>query len=73
MFFSKKKKETLTVTGMTCSHCEQSVEKGIKQIAGVDSVKAHANANTVDIFYKGEIPDLVVVKNKIVELGFEIG
>lgn len=57
---------------MTCSHCEKSVEKGVGEIAGVSGVKAHASSNSVDVFYKGDMPDLASVKKKIVDLGFDV-
>lgn len=71
MLFGKKK-ETLKVTGMSCSHCEQSVEQGLADIGGVLKVKADADANLVDVFYKGDIPDLGAVRQKIVSLGYEV-
>ena len=73
MFFAKQKKEVLTVKGMTCSHCEQAVEKGVGAIAGVSKVKANAAGDAVDVFYKGDAPDMAAVKAKIVELGYEVG
>jgi copper chaperone CopZ len=73
MLFGKKKKETVTVTGMSCSHCEQTVEKGVSLIAGVAKVKANAEGNSVAVFYKGDAPDMNAVKAKIVDLGFEVG
>ena len=39
MLFGKKQ-EKITVKGMTCSHCEQTVEKGLAGIEGVVKVKA---------------------------------
>jgi copper chaperone len=71
MLFGKKK-ETLTVKGMSCSHCEQSVEEGLADIDGILKVKADADANSVDVFYKSDLPDLSAVRQKIVALGYEV-
>lgn len=73
MFFAKQKKETLSVMGMSCSHCEQAVEKGVAAMSGVSKVKANAAGNSVDVFYKGDAPDMAAIKAKIVELGYEVG
>ena len=40
---------TLTVTGMTCGHCEQAVERAIKLLDPAAEVKAASTQN------KGEI------------------
>jgi len=40
---------TLTVTGMTCGHCEKAVERAIKQLDPAASVKADRTQNKVDI------------------------
>lgn len=72
MLFGKKKVETLAVNGMSCGHCEQTVENGLQGLPGVDKVKADHEGNKVEIFYKGEKPDLEAVRKKIVELGYEV-
>ncbi len=72
MFFSNKKKETLAVQGMSCTHCEQTVEKGLQDLPGVKKVKADHTQNQVEISYRGEPPDMESVRKKIVDLGYEI-
>lgn len=71
MLFGRKK-ETLAVLGMTCSHCEQSVIDGVGSLDGVSKVKANADADRVEVFYKGDAPNMEQVKEKIVELGYEV-
>lgn len=41
---------TLTVEGMSCGHCEQTVEKALEDVAGVREAKADRGAEqaTVD-------------------------
>ena len=72
MLFSKTKKETLIVQGMTCSHCEQTVEKGLRELPGIEKVKADHKQNRVAVFYKGDVPDMEAVRKKIVDLGYEV-
>jgi copper chaperone CopZ len=40
---------TLTVKGMTCDHCEQTVEEAIEDVAGVRTVKADRSAKQVTV------------------------
>ncbi len=72
MFFSKTKKETLVVQGMTCSHCEQTVEKGLRELPGIEKVKADHKQNQVVISFKGDTLDKEAVRKKIVDLGYEV-
>lgn len=32
--------QTITVEGMSCDHCEQSVEDALKEVSGVESAEA---------------------------------
>lgn len=40
---------TLTVTGMTCGHCEKAVTQAIKQLDPKAEVKIDRSANRVEI------------------------
>ncbi|MGA1199729.1 MAG: heavy-metal-associated domain-containing protein [Candidatus Latescibacterota bacterium] len=70
MLFGKKQ-EKITVKGMSCSHCEQTVEKGLEGTEGVVKVKADSNTDSVVVYYKGNMPNMTVVRQKIVDLGYE--
>ena len=67
------KKMSLTVTGMSCSHCEQAVEMGLTGLSSVSKVKANHNKDCVTLHYKGEIPDLDEAVQRVRELGYEPG
>ncbi len=45
---------TIGVEGMTCRHCEMSVEKAIKQLEGVKDVKANHKEKKVFIIYENQ-------------------
>jgi copper ion binding protein len=70
MLFGKK--ETLAVKGMSCGHCEQAVEKGLADVPGVSKVKADHGKSQVTVHYKGDSPDMDVVKQTITDLGYEV-
>ncbi|MCL5020523.1 MAG: cation transporter [Bacteroidetes bacterium] len=70
MFSLGSKKKTLTVDGMTCHHCEMTVEKALMELDGVKTAKADHTSKTVEIQYKNEL-NLEEVKNKIEKVGYK--
>lgn len=40
-------KQTFTVTGMTCEHCEKAVARAVRQLDRAAEVQADRNTNTV--------------------------
>ncbi|MBS10891.1 MAG: heavy metal transporter [Gemmatimonadetes bacterium] len=69
MFWSKKVK--LEIRGMSCGHCEATVEEGLSTLTEVAKVKADHQLDQVTIRYKGECPSIEAVRSKVNELGFE--
>ena len=61
------------VTGMSCGHCEQAVEKNLAEIESVIMVKADHEKGTVTVHYKGERPNLNEVTLRVKNLGYEPG
>lgn len=59
---------TLTVEGMSCSGCEQSVETAVSKVAGVRNVTADADAGTVTV--DGDA-DEETLREAVSEAGFE--
>lgn len=41
--------ETITVEGMTCGHCEQTVEEALEDVDGVTSATADREAESVTV------------------------
>ncbi|GAA0292301.1 heavy-metal-associated domain-containing protein [Halarchaeum salinum] len=60
--------ETYTVTGMSCEHCEQTVEDALVALDSVKSAKADNEADTVVV--EGE-PDDAEVVAAVGEAGYE--
>jgi copper chaperone len=42
-------KQTFTVTGMTCGHCEQAVSRALKQVDPQAEVMIDRSANQVEV------------------------
>ncbi len=59
------------VRGMKCRSCEERVEKAVKEIYGVEEVKADHNHDIVTIGLRRDI-DLEELKRKIDDLGYEV-
>lgn len=50
-------RHTLSVTGMSCTGCEQNVESALKQIDGVTRVTADHEGDTVEIVRGDDVSD----------------
>lgn len=51
------KRETLSVTGMSCNGCERNVENALKNLDGVTRVTADHEGNTVEVVVEDDLPD----------------
>jgi len=71
MFDFGKKEKILTVEGMTCHHCEMTVEKVLLEIAGVKTAKADHSTKNVVVQYKDEL-NMANVKLKIEKAGYKL-
>ncbi len=65
---SKVEGITVTVTGMTCSHCEATVKRNLEALKGVSNVVADNKSNTVKI--SGAKINLQKVKETVNGLGY---
>lgn len=60
---------TIEVTGMSCSHCEMSVQQAAESVQGVEKAKANAKKGVVK--FKADSDDVIpAVKTAIIEAGF---
>lgn len=60
--------ETITVEGMTCGHCEQTVEEALEDVTGVTAVTADREAETVTV--EGDADKQALV-DAVDEAGYE--
>lgn len=63
-------KVVIQVEGMTCRHCEMSVEKAIKNLKGIEKVQASHKEKKVDIEYNNPDLKLEEIYNAIEETGY---
>ncbi len=71
MFGFGNKEAILKVEGMTCHHCEMTVEKALLEVAGVKTAKADHTTKSVAVQYKNEL-NMETVKEKIEKVGYKL-
>lgn len=62
---------TVTVTGMTCGHCVQSVQNELAKVPGVDDVRVDLASGKVEISSTGPL-DAAVIAAAVDEAGYEV-
>ncbi|QLK24466.1 heavy-metal-associated domain-containing protein [Natrinema zhouii] len=60
--------QTITVEGMSCEHCEQTVEDALEGVQGVNSVDVDREAERATVEGDAETADLV---EAVDEAGYE--
>ncbi len=69
---AKVKTVELSVSGMTCGGCENTVTKAVKKLDGIASVEAsHQEANTI-VSFDTSLVSVEQIRNAIDESGFEV-
>jgi len=53
--------QTITVEGMTCEHCEQTVEDALEDVEGVSAATADRNTESATTEGSAELEELVTV------------
>lgn len=64
------KKESYLVEGMTCSGCERTVERVIKNLEGVETTKADLKSATVEVEYDPSKVTIDQIKSSINKVGY---
>ncbi|WP_273127487.1 heavy metal translocating P-type ATPase [Bacillus weihaiensis] len=66
-------KETiLPIKGMTCASCANQIEKGLKNVNGVQEVSVNFALEITTVTYDPSIANVQQVEEKIKELGYEV-
>ncbi|NLM09714.1 MAG: copper chaperone CopZ [Clostridium sp.] len=62
----------LTVDGMSCSHCENSVKKSVGDLKGVDGVKVDLKGKKVFVEYDADKVNLETIIETIEDQGYDV-
>ncbi|RII31878.1 heavy metal transport/detoxification protein [Clostridium chromiireducens] len=68
----KIKKEKIKVYDMTCNSCENRVERSLKALEGIVSVKASYSKEQVLVEYDAEICDIDKIKESVKVAGYSV-
>lgn len=63
---------TLTVQGMSCGHCVNSIEGNVGDLNGVESVKVHLTEGKVDVTFDSNIVSLQDITEVIEDQGYDV-
>jgi len=66
---TQEKFQTIMVEGMTCSHCEASINRNLSKLEGIDEVVADKNTSQVKI--RGSKIDYSEIEHIVTELGYQ--
>lgn len=67
-----KETKSLTVNGMSCNHCENSIKKAVGILAGVDSVSVNLKSKKVNVEYDPTKVSLAAITEAIKEQGYDV-
>ncbi len=62
----------LTVDGMTCGHCVETINLALGSLPGMNSVAVELDKKSVTVDFDESATDLETISAKIIEVGFEI-
>jgi len=66
------RKESIQIIGMSCSNCAATIEKGLSEIDGVQSVAVNFAAEKASVVFDIKKTTKEFLEKKIVELGYEV-
>lgn len=66
------KENILTVSGMSCGHCVNSIEGTIGNLQGVSYVQVDLREGKVKVTFDEKVVTLELIKVMIVEQGYEV-
>jgi copper chaperone len=64
--------QTITVQGMTCGGCEQSIQRAVTTLDGVDEVRADHRAGRVTVRFDADIVGEESIGERIREVGYTV-
>ncbi|MEW9676705.1 copper chaperone CopZ [Lentibacillus sp. L22] len=65
-------KKTLNVQGMSCGHCNMSVEGAVHKLAGVSAAEVNLEAGSVDVVFDDSSVNVDAMKEVIEEQGYDV-
>lgn len=63
---------TLTVEGMSCSHCENAIKKSVGELNGVNNVTVDLKEKKVMVEFDTERVSIEIIRDTIEDQGYEV-
>jgi len=64
--------EIIKIEGMSCGHCQATVEKAISSVAGVKQAKVNLEDKNATVDYDPAATDIKTVKAAVDEAGYTV-
>lgn len=65
-------KQTLTVEGMSCGHCQSAVEKAVRGLPGVMAAEVDLAAKTLKVEFDPAKSALTSIKQAVEDAGYSV-
>ena len=69
---SKMKKETITISGMTCAACAQRVQKAVGKVEGVVNANVNFATEKLSVEFEEEKADLPLIREAVEHAGYGV-
>jgi copper ion binding protein len=63
---------TLTIDGMSCKHCQKTVNDAITSVSGVSAVKVKLAKKTAIVKFDESITNTSTISDKVTEVGYDV-
>lgn len=70
--YMAKEINVLSVEGMSCSHCENTIKRTVGELNGVESVSVDLKGKKVTVEYESEKVSLGTIKGIIEDYGYNV-
>ncbi len=68
----KRATARMMVDGMSCSSCEQRIEKAVRALQGVTQVSASASLSEVMVYYDGDLVTREAIVGAVSGAGYQV-
>lgn len=62
----------LEIQGMTCDNCETSIQTGVRELPGVDSISANYEDSTAYVRFDSTKTNLAAISDAIAKRGYTV-
>ncbi|TGC09725.1 heavy-metal-associated domain-containing protein [Methanolobus halotolerans] len=64
--------ESIRIEGMSCGHCQATVDKAIRSVEGVQDVTVDLGEKQARVVYDPTVTNITVIKSAISNAGYDV-